>query len=856
MKGGDSVKTRKKRLKNEQGNIMLITAIIILILTIIVASCINISGVQFDLSILNRNTSNTYYLAKSAAEKQVDTINKSIETNLSYMIQELGKRYIKQISNITNKVSASTGGEALYTNLIYNYSSNDKIQIEEATLIADLKSEIYNYIKKYYITDIGASPISYSVASDRAKDGYETTVTIEVKEETPVTDNGFIVVATAETKNGTEIYDKQTVEATIQIHIPPDITNEIHEKYVWAFNAPEVLSAPLTCFSDVVITSGTLTVNGDMLVKGNKKAISTTTNSLGGVTILTSSMDPDESGGVIANKGGKITVNGNLYCNNNVMVSDGWDGTGRANGSSITVSKDVIADTIGIVDDFYENGGNQTPFTSTGQVSGASITISGNAMVENDIMIDRWVNGCSITVEGIILGISDGTGTIEIEGEDDVIDPNRSSGVFSQGSGSDITAKKGIYVAGQPFITLAANTMPMRLFESVGEPFDGVASWEGYASLDGAHLNNSTYLLSDSPFRDIIKRDKIVTVLNNTYAPAQISATTAIGTAGVTQGCSNTVFSTGGTDQAEAAAFFFNGGSSKSFSDVGAEGSYSAAADSLLTNAGLGMFYQGDTSLTGALTGNTWVQNKNFGAASFSEKMGLKGYMIAMRSVFYGKNLDILKFGDVIGTLPTAANAWSYKDPVVVAPTGAIDISKFYVKEGDAAEAAWPTIIINPTDTELEIMTTNSSKNIFNGIIISQGKVSITGPITINGSVIIGGPSGAATRAGNMTGSSSGLIISGDVTINNNPADASKNFTNMLLDVETNNNVLYRKILDALKVTQYSGNTDLKNIFKEYAVPSSKVAYTTGKVFLSNKSFLEVDTKGIAVRITKLYSIN
>lgn len=839
MKGGDSVGVRVKKRSGEQGNIMLITAIIILILTIIVASCISISGMQFDLSTLNRNTSNTYYLAKSAAEKQVDTINKSIETNLSYMVEELGNKYIKQFSTITNKVPAATGSDAtLYEGLTY---VDDKIKITDTKIKQDLDTAIYDYIKKHYITDLAGNLIQYKVQSDRASAGYETIITIQLKELAPPSTTKFLVVATAETKNSTETYDKQTVEATLTINVPTDLPNQIHEKYKWAFNAPEVLNTALTCFSDVVITSGELHVDGDMLVKGNKKATGTVTSGVN-VAIVTSSMDPDESGGVIANKGGKIKVTGNLYCNSNVMVSDGWDSTsGRAHGSSITVTKDVIADSIAIVDDFYKNGTNQTPFASSGsgQVQSASIEINGNAMVENDVMIDRWVKDSNIKIDGIILGINDGTDKSDIPGVvgTDVIDPNKSSGVFSQGENSIITATKGIYVAGQPFITLAENTLPMRLYESVGEPFDGVASWEGYASSDGAETKNKNYLLDTSPFYSLIKREKIVTNLANTYAPAKISAKTASGTTGVTQDCSNTAF---GMVETEVLNFFFNGDSAKNFSDVGAIiSNYTNNENTLLTNAGINNFYKGDTSLNS----KAWAYNKDFGVNSPSKKMGVKGYMNAMRSVFYGTNLGSLAFDEVISSLPSAAKAWSYKDPILVVNGGSVNISDFYVDEGTGTAVAWPTIIINPTDTELVINP--SSKDTFNGVIISKGRVNITGDMTINGSVIIGGPGGASDRLSNMTGGSSGLNISGKVTI--------KKDSDMLLKVSSDNHIVYRQILDALKVTQYNGNADLNDIFKQYAPGTGNLKYTLGKVFLTNKSFLEVDTKDITVSITELH---
>ena len=155
----------------------------------------------------------------------------------------------------------------------------------------------------------------------------------------------------------------------------------------------------------------------------------------------------------------------------------------------IEVSKDLVAYTLGIVDDFYKNSANQSPFASDKQVSGAKINVSGNVMVDNDVMIDRWVNGGKINVEQSIFGVNgSATGT----------DPNESSGVFAQGPGSQVIAKR-MFVAGQPYVTLAEGKKPLKLWESIGEPFDGVASFEGYATYDEQD-SNKNYLSTDSPF--------------------------------------------------------------------------------------------------------------------------------------------------------------------------------------------------------------------------------------------------------------------------------------------------------------------------------------------------------------------
>lgn len=839
MKGGDRMKRRREQAKHKQnGNIMLITTIILLVLTIIVVSCINISGMQFKLSILERNTSNTYYLAESAIEKQVDAVNKSLESEISNLVKEVNDKYIDQISQINSKskaekILAAQGSSTIYEDLEYDTSeiTNPKIRIKQDKLKLAMQDELYKYVKKHYV----GKDLVYTVEGDRTA-GNKTTITLKMEELSPLpaNPNEFKVTVTAETKNGTTIYDRQELEAKIKIDVPDALDNQIHERYGWAFHASEFVDAPLTCFSDVVITSDTLNVIGDMLVKGDKKGTTYTNAAPGtGIDLTTSPFaDPDQNGGVIANTGGKIVVTGNLYCHSNVMVSDGWGGSSRANGSSITVTGDVIANTVGIVDDYYEGGANQSPFGTSGQVSNASISVTNNVMVDNDVMIDRWVNGSPITVGGVIFGTSGGNETQTINGVN-VADPNQSSGVFSQGPGSIITATGGIFVAGQPYITLQSGTLPMKLYESVGEPFNGVASWAGYQTNTEDPIENPKYL-DAGPFQTYIQKNKVITALANSYAPAKVSAS------GTTTTC-QAVF---GAVQTAATAFFYQGGSTKVMSDFGATGDYSGVAE-LFSDTGIAKFYSGDTEFVD----KAWAYNRILGSTNNNYK-GLKGYMTAKRNVFYkqvaNSGLTTLSFDEaLIGLSGLEVKEWTYKDPIQVFDNGgSVDIGNLYVKEGINAEKPWPSIIVNRGSNPLTLTTTGG--NVFEGIIISKGKVIINGDITIKGSVIIGGPELSSTnRESIMTGGNSGLSINGNVTIEADPS--------MLLKVIVKNHKQYRIILDALKITNYAGNTDLNSIMKQH---NGNVKYSVGKVFFTKDSYLEIDTEKIKVNIQQIYKKN
>lgn len=872
--------SNKHLKRGEQGNIMLITIIIILILTVIAASCISISNQAFDLSILDRNTSNTYYLAKSAAEKQVDTINKSVEGALTDLVENLSKTYVGQVSaissNTSGKINQASGSHSTSYNLYKNigYEAGN-LKVTSSELQKDLQVKIYDYIKTHYIGD-ATSPkkITYDVTSDRKESGYKTTITMLLKEKNPVPTlpadkTAFDLEVEAVTQKGSDVYNRQTVIAEVKIEVPSDIKNQLIARYQWAFDAPEVLRGALTCFSDVVVDQGELIINGDIYVKGGKKVskVHTTSGSVVNGT-NTEFPDPEQSGGIIANKGGKMTVNalgsgegGNIYCDSNVIVSDGWGNASctRDNNSQISVAGSVIAHTIGIVDDFYENSINQVPYSASGQVKNAFITINKDALVDNDVMIDRWVADSEIDIDGMIFGISDGSdlGSYKDSAGNNITlaDPNTSSGVFSQGENSFITAHKGIMVAGQPFITLSSSQLPLKLWESVGEPFNGIASWAGYPE-GRDEVTNKSYLDANSPFLSLIKRNKVRTELSAThfFAPAQISINNGIQPNGTDFG-----------NEGEAKQFFRTQAvGSKTMSGCGAIGSYE---ESLLDANQIKEFYRGN--LVGV---NPWAQGKIFTTGTLPvEYHGIQGYMTAVRSVFYkgfnGDVLQTLKFNDVIkldnvdgvntttGTSAMADPIKLYENPIICFENGGrVDISELYIDEGTetGTKSPWPTIIINKGSDPL--ILTATSGNELNGIIISKGPIEIQEDMNIKGSVIIGGPeNNSLTSEEIMTGDNSGLRLATGVTA------TITSDKDMLLKVKTNQLKNYHQVLEALHLAKFPtgpSSADIvsgKAMSEAYGPYTGAVSYKVGKIFLTSKSYLVVDTEAIAVSLTKLY---
>ena len=502
-----------KYKKKQEGSALLITTILLLALTVIVATCLSISGMQYDLSTLQRNTSNTYFLAKAALEKQVDTMNKALESQMNTIIDEVSTDYVSKSDSelVKNETTIS------------HNTTTHKLSIEATTLSTAIKDKIYTYLKESYLTKnppaiaTGKDPIVYEAQGDRAESGNSTKIEIA----TYTTDSSgqdlslahklrIVATATTYSASGT-IYDTQQLEAIIAINIPANLENQIHEKY--EFNAgetPEILKSALLCFSDVVVSgAGQLNVkSGDVRVSGAQD--------IAGYNSGKNYPEANQNGGVIALNGGSIDIDNNLYCTNNVLVTNGWGDTTHSSSSNINVDGDIIAYTVGIVDDYYDKSTNQSPFNEANQVKNAAITVGRNVMVDNDVMIDRWVKDCSITVTNSIFGVNGGA---DIRANVTAnVDPNQSSGVFSQGEGSQIKADR-MYVAGQPYITIKSGDKPIKLWESIGEPFDGLASYEGYAS-NTEKSENMDYF---NVFDKLISDTKIKTDFSNTYAVAKVS---------------------------------------------------------------------------------------------------------------------------------------------------------------------------------------------------------------------------------------------------------------------------------------------------------------------------------------------
>ncbi|MDF2878752.1 MAG: hypothetical protein K0S30_1848, partial [Clostridia bacterium] len=883
--------------KNEKGEAMLITTILLLVLVIIVGTTMNVSGMQWDMAYMQKNTSNTYYLAKSGVEKGVDVINKAIQSKMPDFIEEIRTDYLKPLTDLAGVRAEGQNASFYYLNdseLDDSTSKkkmqyiSDKLLLEPKVVANILRDKIYDYIDTNHLD----KNIEYEVQGDGQTEAVPIQIEIMFKALASVDPlkPQFKIICTAQTSDSSDV---KIVEGIIDIEVPENIDNEIHEAYNWLYNPPEILDSAVTCFSDVVITNDAkLTIQGDVRVKGSTRETHTETN---GGRLVPVIPEMDEIGGIIASNGGQLEVSsptdlstvmqrpatsyyskknrvisskssylssasvasqaeevnystntGSIYCINNVATTHGWEPKDEADSSSttklenynndsntrkksfISVEGDVIARTLAIFDDFYVGGYNQTPFGSTADrvVTGNQINVDSNVFVDNDVKIDKYVKDSSITIAGSIFGISNGNlGPILKIGSKEYKDPNSSSGIFNRGTGSLIKAN-GMFVNGQPYIDFEGG-LPYALWESIGEPFENVRDY--YDIADEALQGTNIYLDAEE-FKDIIKRNKIeINTAEYNYAPpgTKISALFGENTTGESKAPSDAIL----TNQANAQAFFYKGPKPEAginppdirtrniaiYQDQYDKSSYFTDPKE---------YYLG----TQTLRDKSDMYFKNYynpellGSTGFSDHnyKGLRGYMTAKRSVFYGAFKEIssvvmpqmLDFSDSIGLSNVSRSdvIWSYETPIQIVQGGDINIDDYYIYDESDVGRPYPTIIISHSDAVLTI--TGTPGNSFKGVIISEGNVQIKGEITIEGSLIIGGKdhggeTAVKARDKIMLGKGVGLSLSGDTTkvsIIHNP--------DMLLKMNVADKVLFRSILDALKITQFKNppGTDKTNL--------------------------------------------
>lgn len=859
--------------KNEKGNGLLITMILILVMMIIVVGALGIASLQTDITNIEKETSNASTLVESVIEKVVNDLNKEVEIATYDIMKEVEKVTLKEVKNQISSINSSPNTSNVYSplNRYLKYkmfgsgaAATYKITFASATDPKKVEDTILKQLREKILLKDPASgsflprKIEYVVNSDytfdvnnRGKDGDQTKVTVTISEGEDLDKYEVYAVAQVINSAGDVIESQQSAKAVIEINMPPSVETYFSEKYAWfdENNPAEVLSGAIISYSPIVLNTGTLNVfNGDMKVTGQKMP----KNSLTTVDNNRVFEAPKYRDGVTVKRGAILEVHGNLYTISNLASI----------GGSIAVHGDVVADSVAIYDNFYfENrpddimgsGMYNEPWNH--RVTGANIFIGKNAYVDNDVFIEKYTDNCTITVGNTIFGIMNGdrtnTNIAKTTLQDgtvvDVVDPNMSSGVFNMGENSIIRARN-IFVHGQPYINFHDGKGYHALFESIGEPYEDVYSLDKYREEMFGETNDYLFI---EPYRSSIKRDKIMITQDDgkIYAPQYASYVSPLVPDGETQPRKDVFY-----NDADALKFFYRGLNNLPteftgtdydlvqykgptgeviYSEDGCELYYAAIPDKFI---GMKDFYAKKM-----LSGDAPTTKYN-GAQYFG---GLRAIMTAKRSPLYGayntttRDFDILEFDQIVhlDTLGTDPHFWTVANPLVLTNGGTLNIEDYYVN-GEP----YPSIIISRGDLTL---TTNSAlKNKFKGIIICKGKLTVDQNIDVEGSIVLGG----------------GLEITSTNTLN---VTYNKN---MIFETNFANRELFRKILDTLHITNFKDSTNPLNVdtygdmaaalnaykYNETGANKLPYSYTLPRIKLSNDLHVTVETDTIVVKVKEM----
>ena len=840
--------------RDEKGNGLLITMILVLVMMVIVVGSLSIAGLQSDINFIDKETSNASTLAESAVQKTVDNINKEIELATYDIMEEVRKETLTKVKNDVGQLRTKQKYDDLVSKLKYVDhtegqatlpterdgtfgTSKNKIIFHDSNAIKDI---ILQEIRKKILIDNGASydpkQITYDVNSDYAFDvknkGNEGTVT---RVTVTISDGGsldkYMVSAVTQILNssGSVIESQQSNQAIIEIDMPDRIDAYINERYEWfdEDNPAEVLSGAIMSYSPLILKSGTLNVTaGDVKVTGVKTQKSTLNGANSDVPLTKNFKGVSVEGSAKLN----ITA-GNLYCGSNVAVTSKVTETSPA---EINVSGDVIGDTLAIFDGFgLLDDATTEPWKYENKRTG-KITIGGSAFLENDVLIEKYVDGGNITVGKSIYGIMNG----DRERADDfptdsggtvkVVDPNMSSGIFNRGTNSLIKAHNA-FVHGQPYINFGDGNGYHELYESIGEPYEDVYSLEEYRK----ELDSTPDYLTEDPYKGLIKKD-LIQIDGQIYAPQWVSAN------GTTLNNKKDVLS----DGSNALRFFYvhqlYGLPAQVANDFTG---YDYVYD------GFAKYYAGDPSLVGEKDFYAKkLTNPISGASSPTEVEGVEFFggvravMIARRSPLYKEYddgryvFDLLSFNEATnlnyldGTMD-----WSIANPVLVTAGGTVDISQFYV-DGNP----YPTVLINKGSGTLTLKA-SGGKN-FTGIIVSEGPVDLE--------------SGAQGNNITITGT---LVLGKSLDLNNNTLNVAYD-KNVIFGANYADKEVFRYILDALNITKFcepdsSDPSNIANALNAFEPVGLGYKYTLPRVKLTEDLHLTVETQNIVAKIEELKKI-
>lgn len=809
------MKLRKSiKIRCDQGNMLVLLVVLLLCMTLLAGASVTLAQTQWNMARFSRQTSNSYYLARSGAEKMIDSMNKELAAELPRLMEEASnstRTKMLEAKDSKDGISYTIENEDPYSGRYIGREYENEYEVKLKELIYDHIVTNFHHSMSYkaYSDTKGNEPITITanLYHRQSITGVPDDIKPIVQQLTPEEDVGVSsedvlaveVVARAQKDSKTSL-TKARVVGTISLNQMMDNKEQLLEEYEWALDEhgkgvyPEALQSAVISFGDFLVSGGnSAKIQGDIHVKGTiKKAID--------AQYYTKTFpEPDEWGGIIVSNKGELEVKGSAFVVSNIQTLNSYGKETLEN--KIIIEKDAIANTIGIHDSYYAgHADNIAPWNH--YVKNNSITIGQNAYIDNDIRIDRYVDQGKIHITGSVFGISDRDPDGKEIGSNIIVDPNKSSGVFSMGKDSQVTMGRA-FIAGQPFINFGDGNGYHRLHESAGEPFEDVYYLEKYRKEYG---DDATYI---DELKDLINKQKInITDVYDSkpyaYAPARISATIGTNTIGysydVKKGTSPM------EDQNIARAIFYEGSigalptdwksrlARRSDWDEPILGT-SAKWESVIKDPW--DFYNGENSFNKSYI----PKDITFEYGNMLGYKGLQGYMLAKRGVFYDtfrQTTGITKYkpslrelDDLVNvSLFTETNDWSYNNPIyVTSGHQIIDISQF---------ESIPTAIISRDNSELELIASSTEK-VFNGVIITPGKVKIAASIEVNGVIIAGNESVgiSTTREGVQRGDYAGVeILAQGVKINYDK--------DQILKIRCMNKSLQRKLYDCLKITNYS----------------------------------------------------
>ena len=240
------------RQKTQNGSVLLMTTLILLAITCLFVVSLNLSRMQWELAVIKKNSSNTYYLAESAVKGQINLMNAFLQSELPSLLEkEIEPNYIERWLEGKKGIK---------------YDEHESRFMADESLSEALSKAIYKSLKETYV---GNDKIqNYEVQGDRATSQHVTKVSIKVTDKDAL---GHLlekyclrIEAIAQTKAEGKGYDKQCVEALVQLHVPKNIKSQINEKYRWNKEGlPNHLAKGLFCASDILIKEG-----GQLHVRG------------------------------------------------------------------------------------------------------------------------------------------------------------------------------------------------------------------------------------------------------------------------------------------------------------------------------------------------------------------------------------------------------------------------------------------------------------------------------------------------------------------------------------------------------------------------------------------------------------